>query len=101
MSAPKRQRRPGPRPRGRVAAGVLAVRATDEERTAWSRATGDRSLSEWIRESCNAAAYTGGDAALEAIVRLARQIGRHWRDQQGVNGALLDELADATEGARP
>lgn len=30
------------------------------------------------------------------ILELARRIGQHWRDQQGVNGALLDELAEVT-----
>jgi hypothetical protein len=31
-----------------------------------------------------------------AIVSKAKTIGRHWRDQQGVNAALLDDLANLT-----
>lgn len=30
------------------------------------------------------------------IVSLARQIGEHWRGQEGVNAALIDELAEVT-----
>jgi hypothetical protein len=30
------------------------------------------------------------------IVAIARVIGEHWRTQEGINGALLDELAEAT-----
>lgn len=37
----------------------------------------------------------------ERIIQLARTIGRHWREQDGVNGALLDELAELTTGGPP
>jgi len=30
------------------------------------------------------------------IVAIARVIGEHWRTQEGINAALLDELAEAT-----
>jgi hypothetical protein len=33
------------------------------------------------------------------VLELAREIGRHWRDQEGVNAHLLDELAEATRSA--
>ena len=32
----------------------------------------------------------------QRILLLANEIGRHWRDQEGVNGSLLDELAALT-----
>lgn len=32
----------------------------------------------------------------DKVVELALEIGRHWRDQEGVNGALLEQLAEAT-----
>ena len=32
------------------------------------------------------------------IVSLAKEIGEHWRNQEGVNGKLLDELAVYTDG---
>lgn len=35
-----------------------------------------------------------------AILELAHQIGAHWRDQEGVNGELLDALAEATRTVR-
>lgn len=35
----------------------------------------------------------------DAILDLGIKIGKHWRDQDGVNGALLDELAQLTRGA--
>jgi hypothetical protein len=31
------------------------------------------------------------------ILALAMKIGQHWRDQQGVNGGLLDQLAELTK----
>lgn len=34
--------------------------------------------------------------ALDAILDIAMTAGRHWRDQEGVNGAVLDELARVT-----
>lgn len=36
-------------------------------------------------------------AGNDTVLAIARKIGEHWRDQEGVNGALLDELADATK----
>jgi len=35
------------------------------------------------------------------ILELALQIGEHWRTQEGVNGALLDELARLTDPEAP
>jgi hypothetical protein len=35
------------------------------------------------------------------IIDLAEEIGRHWRDQEGVNGALLDQLAKLTGPPKP
>lgn len=35
------------------------------------------------------------DAADQRVLELARLIGAHWRDQEGVNAALIDELAEA------
>jgi hypothetical protein len=35
---------------------------------------------------------------MRRIQDLASEIGRHWRDQGGVNGALLDQLAELTKG---
>jgi hypothetical protein len=32
----------------------------------------------------------------DAIVPLAAEVGRHWRDQEGVSGPLLDRLAEVT-----
>ncbi len=34
------------------------------------------------------------------VVELARKIATLWRDQDGVNGALLDQLADLVRGPR-
>lgn len=36
-------------------------------------------------------------ATLARILGLAKTIGQHWRDQEGVNSALLDELAKLTQ----
>lgn len=33
------------------------------------------------------------------IVRIAERIGEHWRDQDGISGQMLDELAEATKYA--
>jgi hypothetical protein len=41
-------------PRGKDG-GVVKIRVTVAERKAWERAAGKLSLSEWIRERCNAA----------------------------------------------
>jgi len=41
----------------------------------------------------------GDDDALNRITRIivvAYQIGHEWREQDGINGHLLDQLADAT-----
>ena len=33
------------------------------------------------------------------VAAIATMIGKHWHDQEGVNGALLDELAELTRRA--
>lgn len=45
-----------PRRATRVADELVAVRLTKAERRAWEKAAGELSLSEWIRETCNAKA---------------------------------------------
>lgn len=35
-------------------------------------------------------------AGRDKVVELALEIGRHWRDQEGVNGELLDRLEELT-----
>lgn len=35
---------------------------------------------------------------LGRIVALAEEIGRHWREQDGVNGLLIGQLAESTDG---
>lgn len=40
-------------------------------------------------------------ACERAIYDLAIEIGRHWHDQEGVNGALLDELARLVDERGP
>lgn len=52
-----------------------------------------RTLADVAIASHRVGAESTGDARRDAIVSLAIQIGQHWRDQDGVNGALLDELA--------
>lgn len=42
-----------------------------------------------------------GTADLQAIITLAMEIGRVWRDQEGISGALLDELAMVTAKGEP
>lgn len=49
------RRRPGRPSRDGFASGRLTIRVSAPEREAWKRAAGDRSLTEWIREQCNAA----------------------------------------------
>lgn len=41
---------------------------------------------------------TSNDDAVRSarIIEIAGRIGAHWRDQEGVNAMLLDELAEAT-----
>lgn len=47
-------------------------------------------------------ALFGADAeVLQRIYQIAIAIGEHWRDQQGVNAGLLDQLADATRTMKP
>lgn len=41
-------------PRANGATKRIELRLTAAEREAWERAAGDRSLSEWIREACEA-----------------------------------------------
>lgn len=49
----------------------VALKATEEERLAWSEAAGGQSLSAWIREACNARlAKDGIDEAKELVARL-------------------------------
>jgi hypothetical protein len=42
-----------PRRAAKVADELIALRLTKAERRAWERAAGDRSLSDWIRDTCN------------------------------------------------
>lgn len=37
-----------------------------------------------------------GPADIVRVLDIAHRIGEHWRTQEGVNGALLDELGQAT-----
>lgn len=48
----------GRRPRGGAPSKSLTIRVTDEERATWERAATEheRGLSDWIRDTCNAAA---------------------------------------------
>jgi hypothetical protein len=41
---------------GKVAGEIVKLRVTADERRAWRRAAGQRSLSEWIRDLANRAA---------------------------------------------
>lgn len=55
---PKPEKRPPGRPprRGEAAETRVSVRVTDAELEAWTRAAGEQSLGEWIRDRCNRAA---------------------------------------------
>jgi len=44
----------------------VGVRATDDERAAWERAAGERKLSDWIRDTLNAAAAATPSPPLRA-----------------------------------
>jgi len=48
--------RGGRRPLRGAPSKPLTLRVTDAERAAWQRAAGERKISDWIRDTCNAAA---------------------------------------------
>lgn len=52
----------------------VALKATEEERLAWSEAAGGQSLSAWIRDACNArlakVQQEGLDEVKESVARL-------------------------------
>lgn len=54
-------------PKSRSPSGVvsktLGLRVTMEERAAWEKAAGERSLSDWMRDTLNAAAATATPSA--------------------------------------
>jgi hypothetical protein len=49
-------RGPAPRSSSGTASKTLGLRVTDEERASWEAAAGQLKLSDWIRDTCNAAA---------------------------------------------
>lgn len=59
-------------------------------------APGDLVMVE-LPSNCSIHAIPGRTAAdIIRIVDCARRVGEHWRSQDGINAALLDELAEAT-----
>lgn len=45
----------------------------------------------------NCTIHSADAATMAELMVLAKMIGEHWRDQQGVNASLLDRLAELTE----
>jgi len=64
-------RGPSPRSESGSVSKPVGLRATIEERAAWERAAGERNLSDWMRDTLNAAA-----AAAEASATKARAKGK-------------------------
>lgn len=84
--------------RGTVTIDVSEIRrAYDMGVKAGAASSPYRNLDKAEHDALRVFRMSGG----ERILQLANTIGRHWRDQDGVNGALLDELAEWTTGAAP
>ncbi len=58
-------------------------------------------VGSWVADEEVFVGDIGASPAERRVVDLARTIGQHWRDQQGVNGRLLDALAEATSDKAP
>lgn len=76
---------------------TFSIRCLDGSRMNWTNSIFVRVPIDRVLPADNP---TPDAMAIMRIVEVAKKVGEHWRDQEGVNGALLDELGKLTsEGA--